>query len=302
MTLNKENNQDSKELCGVINVYKPTGITSFDVVRKIKKLSRQKKVGHCGTLDPEASGVLPVCIGRATKAIEFIMDDFKIYEAQVKLGVVTDTYDREGKILEENSVNVSEEKVVEIINSFVGEIQQVPPMYSALKHNGKKLYELARQGIEIEREPRKVTIYNIEIINIDLPIIKILVKCSKGTYIRSLCYDIGKALGCGAMMWSLERYGTGSFLKEDSINLDDLTENNLKDYVLPIESTFKNYEKLVVDEKFEKLLVNGVAIKDSRMVKNLVDSSYYTIFNKENLFIGIALYNDIGLKLLKVFV
>jgi len=175
-------------------------------------------------------------------------------------------------------------------------------MYSALKHNGKKLYELARQGIEIERQPRKVTIYNIEIINIDLPIIKILVKCTKGTYIRSLCYDIGKALGCGAMMWSLERYGTGSFLKEDSINLDDLTEENLKDYVLPIESTFKNYEKLVVDEKFEKLLVNGVAIKDSRMVKNLVDSSYYTIFNKENLFIGIAFYNDIGLKLLKVFV
>lgn len=302
MTLNKENNQDPKMLCGVINVYKPTGITSFDVVRKIKKLSRQKKVGHCGTLDPEASGVLPVCIGRATKAIEFIMDDFKIYEAQVKLGVVTDTYDREGKVLEENNVDVSEEKVVEVINSFVGEIQQVPPMYSALKHNGKKLYELARQGIEIEREPRKVTIYNVEIINIDLPIIKILVKCSKGTYIRSLCYDIGKALGCGAMMWSLERYGTGSFLKEDSINLDDLTEDNLKDYVLPIESTFKNYEKLVVDEKFEKLLVNGVAIKDSRMVKNLVDSSYYTIFNKENLFIGIAFYSDIGLKLLKVFV
>lgn len=302
MTLNKENNQESKELCGVINVYKPTGITSFDVVRKIKKLSRQKKVGHCGTLDPEASGVLPICIGRATKAIEFIMEDFKIYEAQVKLGVVTDTYDREGKVLEENNVNVSEEKVVEVINSFIGEIQQVPPMYSALKHNGKKLYELARQGIEIERAPRKVTIYNIEIINIDMPIVKILVKCSKGTYIRSLCYDIGKSLGCGAMMWSLERYGTGSFLKEDSINIDDLTEDNLKDYVLPIESTFKNYEKIVVDEKFEKLIVNGVAIKDSRIVKELVDSSYYTIFNKENLFIGIAYYSDIGLKLLKVFV
>lgn len=302
MTLDNIKPQSSKELCGIINVYKPTGITSFDVVRKIKKIARQKKVGHCGTLDPEASGVLPVCLGRATKAIEFIMDDFKIYEAELKLGVVTDTYDREGKIIEEKNVNLQSEEVIAAINSFVGEIEQIPPMYSALKHNGQKLYELARQGIEIEREPRKITIYSIDIVEIKIPIVKILVKCSKGTYIRSLCYDIGSALGCGAMMWSLERLGTGSFVKEDSINIDQLNEENIKDFLLPIESTFENYHRIIVDEKFQKLLVNGVAVKDNKLVKDLNKSVYYTIFNEENTFIGIAYYSDIGLKLLKVFV
>ncbi|WP_017414492.1 tRNA pseudouridine(55) synthase TruB [Clostridium tunisiense] len=302
MTLDNIKPQSSKELCGIINVYKPTGITSFDVVRKIKKIARQKKVGHCGTLDPEASGVLPVCLGRATKAIEFIMDDFKIYEAELKLGVVTDTYDREGKIIEEKNVNLQSEEVIAAINSFVGEIEQIPPMYSALKHNGQKLYELARQGIEIEREPRKITIYSIDIVEIKIPIVKILVKCSKGTYIRSLCYDIGSALGCGAMMWSLERHGTGSFVKEDSINIDQLNEENIKDFLLPIESTFENYHRIIVDEKFQKLLVNGVAVKDNKLVKDLNKSVYYTIFNEENTFIGIAYYSDIGLKLLKVFV
>lgn len=302
MTLDNIKPQSSKELCGIINVYKPTGITSFDVVRKIKKIARQKKVGHCGTLDPEASGVLPVCLGRATKAIEFIMDDFKIYEAELKLGVVTDTYDREGKIIEEKNVNLQSEEVIAAINSFVGKIEQIPPMYSALKHNGQKLYELARQGIEIEREPRKITIYSIDIVEIKIPIVKILVKCSKGTYIRSLCYDIGSALGCGAMMWSLERHGTGSFVKEDSINIDQLNEENIKDFLLPIESTFENYHRIIVDEKFQKLLVNGVAVKDNKLVKDLNKSVYYTIFNEENTFIGIAYYSDIGLKLLKVFV
>ncbi|WP_291573322.1 tRNA pseudouridine(55) synthase TruB [Clostridium sp. UBA4548] len=302
MTLDNIKPQSSKELCGIINVYKPTGITSFDVVRKIKKITRQKKVGHCGTLDPEASGVLPVCLGRATKAIEFIMDDFKVYEAELKLGVVTDTYDREGKIIEEKNVNLQSEEVIATINSFIGEIEQIPPMYSALKHNGQKLYELARQGIEIEREPRKVTIYNIDIVEIKLPIVKILVKCSKGTYIRSLCYDIGSILGCGAMMWSLERLGTGSFVKEDSININQLNEVNIKDFLLPIESTFENYHRIIVDEKFQKLLVNGVAVKDNKLVKDLSKSVYYTIFNEENTFIGIAYYSDIGLKLLKVFV
>ncbi|MPN46780.1 tRNA pseudouridine synthase B [bioreactor metagenome] len=137
---------------------------------------------------------------------------------------------------------------------------------------------------------------------INLPIVKILVKCSKGTYIRSLCYDIGSALGCGAMMWSLERLGTGSFVKEDSINIDQLNEENIKDFLLPIESTFKNYHRIIVDEKFQKLLVNGVAVKDNKLVKDLNKSVYYTIFNEENTFIGIAYYSDIGLKLLKVFV
>ena len=171
---------------GILNVFKPTGMTSFDVVRIIKKISNVKKVGHAGTLDPEASGVLPVCIGKATKAIDYIMGDFKIYEAELKLGVITDTYDREGKILRESEVNASDEEIIQVINSFIGEIKQVPPMYSALKVNGKKLYELARAGIEIEREARPIIIYDIDITDIKIPYVKFRVKCSKGTYIRSL--------------------------------------------------------------------------------------------------------------------
>jgi tRNA pseudouridine55 synthase len=301
MILNKECNDVPKELCGIINVYKPTGMTSFDVVRKIKKIANNKKVGHCGTLDPEASGVLPVCIGRATKSIEFIMEDYKVYEAELKLGVVTDTYDREGTIIEEHSVDVTENQVKEAVYSYVGEIEQIPPMYSALKHNGKKLYELARAGIEIERQGRKITIYNIEILDIDIPIVKILIKCSKGTYIRSLCYDIGRTLGCGAMMWSLERHATGSFTKENSININELNETNIKEYVLPIDSAFKNYDKIDVDEKFEKLLLNGVAVMDKSITANLKDMNHYIVYNKNSALIGIAYKNELGLKLLKIF-
>jgi tRNA pseudouridine55 synthase len=301
MILDKKCDDVSKELCGIINVYKPTGMTSFDVVRKIKKISNNKKVGHCGTLDPEASGVLPVCIGRATKSIEFIMEDYKVYEAELKLGVVTDTYDREGTIIEEKSIEVTETQVKEAVYSYIGEIEQIPPMYSALKHNGKKLYELARAGIEVERQGRKITIYNIEILDISIPIVKILIKCSKGTYIRSLCYDIGRTLGCGAMMWSLERHATGSFTKENSININELNETNIKEYLLPIDSAFNNYDKIDVDEKFEKLLLNGVAVMDKRITTNLKDTNHYIVYNKNNTLIGIAYKNELGLKLLKVF-
>lgn len=301
MILDKKCNDVPKEICGIINVYKPTGMTSFDVVRKIKKIANNKKVGHCGTLDPEASGVLPVCIGRATKSIEFIMEDYKVYEAELKLGVVTDTYDREGTVIEEHSVDVTQNQVREAVYSYVGEIEQIPPMYSALKHNGKKLYELARAGIEVERQGRKITIYNIEILDITIPIVKILIKCSKGTYIRSLCYDIGRTLGCGAMMWSLERHATGSFTKENSININDLNVINIKEYVLPIDSAFNNYDKIDVDEKFEKLLLNGVVVMDKSITANLKDMNHYIVYNKNNTLIGIAYKNELGLKLLKIF-
>jgi tRNA pseudouridine55 synthase len=301
MISDKKYSDTSKELCGIINVYKPTGMTSFDVVRKIKKISNNKKVGHCGTLDPEASGVLPVCIGRATKSIEFIMDDYKVYEAELKLGVVTDTYDREGAIIEENNVNVTETQIQEAIYSYIGNIVQVPPMYSALKHNGKKLYELARAGIEVEREGRNITIYTIEIVDINVPIVKILIKCSKGTYIRSLCYDIGRTLGCGAMMWSLERHATGNFIKENSININELNETNIKEYILPIDSAFNNYDKMYVDEKFQKLLLNGVMVMDKSITNNLKDNNHYIVYNEHNALLGIAYKNELGLKLLKVF-
>lgn len=301
MTLNKSVKKNNNELCGIFNIYKPVGITSFDVVRKVRKLTGEKKVGHCGTLDPEASGVLPVCVGKATKSIEFIMDNYKVYEAEIKLGVVTDTYDKEGAVLEQNAVNVLEEQVREAIDSFIGEIEQVPPMYSALKHNGKKLYELARAGIEVEREARKINIYDINVLSIDMPIVKILVKCSKGTYIRSLCYDIGRALGCGAMMWSLERHATGSFTKDKSINIEALNEENIASFLLPLEDAFKDFTKVIVDDKFEKLLLNGVNVKDRKFLNGIEDMHYYAVYNEKNFFIGIGYGDDLGFKLVKNF-
>ena len=287
---------------GIINVFKPTGMTSFDVVRIIKKISHIKKVGHAGTLDPEASGVLPVCIGKATKAIDYIMGDFKIYETELKLGVTTDTYDREGKILSESEVNASSEEITQAINSFIGEIKQVPPMYSALKVNGKKLYELARAGIEIEREARPITIYDIEISSIEIPYVKFRVKCSKGTYIRSLCYDIGELLKCGGMMWNLQRTATGQFHIEDAINIQDLNEENINEHIMPIESIFENNTKITIEDKFVKFLLNGVVVKDKALACKFEAEKIYSIYNNDNDFIGIADKSNEGVRLIKSFI
>jgi tRNA pseudouridine55 synthase len=287
---------------GIINVFKPTGITSFDVVRTIRKISNVKKVGHAGTLDPEASGVLLVCIGKATKAIDYIMGDFKIYETELKLGVITDTYDREGKILRESEVNASEAEITQAINSFIGEIKQVPPMYSALKVNGKKLYELARAGIEIEREARPVVIHGIDIVEIKTPYVKFRVKCSKGTYIRSLCYDIGELLECGGMMWNLQRTAIGEFHIEDAINIDDLNKENIDANIMPIESIFEKNTKITIEDRFIKFLLNGVVVKDKALTCKFEVNNTYSIYNEDNDFIGVADRSNDGVRLIKSFI
>jgi tRNA pseudouridine55 synthase len=287
---------------GIINVYKPCGITSFDVVRNIKKLCKIKKVGHTGTLDPLASGVLPVCIGKGTKVVDYIMNDCKVYIAELKLGVVTDTYDREGKIIEENSVDTYEKEVISAINSFIGEIEQIPPMYSALKINGKKLYELARQGIEVERQARKINIYRINILSLKLPYAVIEIECSKGTYIRSLCYDIGRKLGCGAVMWNLERTSTGNFNKCEAVQLDKLTEDNIGDYIIPLEKIFREYEKIHLDSKFGKLALNGVCIKDKRLLSGLDYEVFYRVYIDDNKFIGLGKKSSKGFKIEKLLI
>jgi tRNA pseudouridine55 synthase len=287
---------------GILNIYKPTGITSFDVVRMVRKISNVKKVGHAGTLDPEASGVLPVCIGKATKAIDYIMGDFKIYEAELKLGVITDTYDREGVILKESEVNASEDEIIQAINSFVGEIKQVPPMYSALKVNGKKLYELARAGIEIERQARPILIYNIDVMSINIPYVKFRVKCSKGTYIRSLCYDIGEQLNCGGMMWNLQRTATGQFHIEDTINIEDLNAENISKHLMPIEKIFEGNTKITIEDRFVKFLLNGVVVKDKALVSKFQENITYSIYNNDNNFIGIADKSNQGIRLIKSFI
>lgn len=286
---------------GIINVYKPIGITSFDVIRDIKKITGIKKIGHTGTLDPLASGVLPICIGKATKAVDFIMSGFKTYKAELKLGVVTDTYDREGKILETNKVNVSEEEIIKCINSFKGDILQVPPMYSAIKVNGKKLYELARKGIEVELEPRLIKIFDIEILEIKIPYVTFNVKCSKGTYIRSLCYDIGKNLNCGATMWNLERIQSGNFSKNSSVKLEDLNKDTIEKFLIPIDEVFSYYDRIEVNPKAEKLLVNGVCIGDKNLLPNIDNNTMYRIYNNNGIFIGIGLKSKNGLKIEKLF-
>lgn len=285
---------------GVLNIYKPEGITSFDVVKSIRKITGEKKVGHAGTLDPMASGILPVCIGKGTKIIEYIMENHKVYIAKLKLGVTTDTYDREGKIIEEESIgNISEEKIRKVINSFVGEIEQIPPMYSALKVGGRRLYELAREGIEIKRNARKINIDSIDILDIDVPYVRFKVSCSKGTYIRSLCYDIGKSLSLGATMWELERVENGPFKKENSQPLSKIDSNNVKDYCISIEEALNKYPKLVLKENTATLLRNGVQVKNKYLIGDIPLDQIYRIYD-EKTFMGIGIRTIDGLKMCKL--
>jgi len=285
---------------GVINVLKPKGITSFDVVRDIRKIAKIKKVGHTGTLDPLASGVLPVCIGKATKIVDYIMEGTKTYRVEMKLGTTTDTYDREGTVLEEKEVSVSPTEVEKAIEKYKGDIKQVPPMYSALKVNGRKLYDLARKGIEVEREARKIQIHDICILSIDMPYIIFDVKCSKGTYIRSLCFDIGNDLGSGAIMWNLERLEASPFNIKVAIKLEDLNEENIKQFITPIDEALKDYEKLYLDKKFEKLVLNGVILKDRRVLDNIEENKLYRTYIEDDNFIGLGMKNAYGFKIHKL--
>ena len=210
---------------GIVNIYKEKGYTSHDVVAVIRKVVGQKKIGHTGTLDPDATGVLPVCLGRATKVCELLTDHDKTYEALLLLGKTTDTQDISGEVLEERDPgNLTEEEVRSCIESFIGEYDQIPPMYSALKVNGKKLYELAREGKTVERKSRKVQIHGIRILEMNLPHVRMEVDCSKGTYIRTLCHDIGEKLQVGGCMEELERTKVGRFLKEDAVTLDEVRQ------------------------------------------------------------------------------
>ncbi|MGL5574039.1 MAG: tRNA pseudouridine(55) synthase TruB [Sarcina sp.] len=289
---------------GVINICKNTGETSFDVVARVRKIAKTKKVGHTGTLDPQASGVLPICIGRATKIIDYIMENKKVYRVSMKLGIVTDTYDLEGKVIREaDSSNITEKEVLEIIDTFRGDIMQVPPMFSALKKDGVRLYELARQGIEIEREARPVTIHSLENIKIELPNITMDVSCSKGTYIRSLCYDIGEKLSVGAVMTSLVRIQNGPFMIEEAVNIDDLTEELLNKYIISINDALDSFEGFVIkNEKFRNLLINGVSVMDNRLYNGIAikENKLYRVYDDKNVLLGLGKRNSKGFKIEKL--
>lgn len=282
---------------GIINVYKEAGFTSHDVVAKMRGICGQKKIGHTGTLDPEATGVLPVCLGSGTKLCDMLADRDKEYVAVLLLGVSTDTQDTTGQILEEKTVTVTEEQVTQAVMSFVGPYDQVPPMYSALKVNGKKLYELARAGKEVERQARPVVIHEIEILEMELPRVTMRVACSKGTYIRTLCADIGERLGCGGAMESLKRTRVGEFVLQEALTLAQLQklrdEGQLENCVKQVDTCFTNCPALHVKEEYRKLIDNGNAFLhfQTEEGKKHQPGQWVRVYSMEERFYGIYTYD-----------
>lgn len=280
---------------GIINVYKEKGYTSFDVVAKMRGIFGQKKIGHTGTLDPDAQGVLPVCLGKATKVCDLLTDKDKVYKATMLLGIQTDTLDISGKVCNKAVVNVTEQQVRDVISTFVGNIEQVPPMYSALKVNGKKLYELAREGKIIERKARKVSIYDITIDEICLPEVVMTVSCSKGTYIRSLCDDIGTKLGCYGCMKDLLRTKVACFDIGDAYKISEI-EKLKESIVLPVDMLFENIPAVNTVLMAQKLIENGNRIPaeminaDGNKQRKYDDEGRYRIYNPEDSFVGIYTY------------
>ena len=282
---------------GIINVYKEKGFTSFDVVAKLRGILRTKKIGHTGTLDPDAEGVLPVCIGRATKVCDILTDKDKVYEAMMLLGVETDTQDTSGAVLSEKPVEVSEEEVKKAILSFVGDYAQVPPMYSALKVNVKKLYELAREGKSVERKARNVQIFSIEILEVNLPRVRMSVHCSKGTYIRTLCHDIGTMLGCGGCMEKLLRTKVGVFELKDTLKLSEIDElakaGAVEEKIISVDELFEDYVKVWTKQTFDVVVHNGNRVEKRMFTEKLpLNTERVRVYDSENVFIGIYEYSD----------
>lgn len=282
------------QINGVINVYKEKGYTSHDVVAKLRGILHQKKIGHTGTLDPDAEGVLPVCLGRGTKLCDVLADHDKEYEAVLLLGTVTDTQDITGTVIRTSPVSVTEDEIRECILSFRGEQMQIPPMYSALKVGGKKLYEMAREGIEIERKPRPVHFYDIEVMEMELPRVKIRVHCSKGTYIRTLCHDIGEKLGCGGCMEQLLRTRVERFELLGARKLSQIQVfadmGKIEDIVVPVDQMFDAFSGCKVKQEADRLVHNGNFFPISLLEKEDIvrnKGEQLRIYDSTGEFIGI---------------
>ncbi|MFI3173228.1 MAG: tRNA pseudouridine(55) synthase TruB [Eubacteriales bacterium] len=295
---------------GIINIYKEQGFTSHDVVAKLRGIVGQRKIGHTGTLDPDATGVLPVCLGKATKLCDMLTDKDKTYEATLLLGVETDTQDTTGTILNESNVQeLTEEQVENVIMSFVGDYEQIPPMYSALKVNGKKLYELAREGKVIERKARPVKILSIEITAINLPEVTMTVSCSKGTYIRTLCHDIGQQLQVGGCMKTLKRTKVSCFEIEQALTLSEVQElknqGTLEECILPIDSVFQHLQRFDLPKELEFLAKNGnpLNVEKYAEIHGWKNKERVRVYDELGEFIGIYWYREENqtLKLEKMF-
>ncbi|MBQ8800282.1 MAG: tRNA pseudouridine(55) synthase TruB [Lachnospiraceae bacterium] len=287
---------------GIINIYKEAGYTSFDVVAKLRGILKERRMGHTGTLDPQATGVLPVCVGKATKLCELLLDKEKAYEAVMLLGVTTDTEDMTGTILTETDARITEEQIRSATMKFTGEYGQVPPMYSALKVDGKRLYELAREGKEIERKPRTVEIFENEPLSFEkdeegfVKTVTLRVRCSKGTYIRSLLRDMGEFLGCGACMKSLVRTQAGAFFADTALTLDQVEqardEGRLSEVILPIDSFLMKYPAVTVEPEFEKYLYNGNQLSMDMLTEQILpaDGDGFRVYDTNGKLIGLYLY------------
>lgn len=291
---------------GIINFNKPSNMTSHQAVAFFRKLLNIKKIGHTGTLDPNATGVLPICIGKATRVSEYLLFADKEYVAELDLGYSTDTQDGDGSIIKKSNKKVSEQEIIDVFNKFEGEIEQIPPMYSALKHKGKKLYELAREGIEIERPARKANIYEIKILQIiDNKKIQFYVRCSRGTYIRTICNDIGEQLGTYGFMSKLNRVGVSSFKIHQSITKDELegmTSKEIENLLHPIDKALEMFDSINLDKSHYRKVTNGMKIK---LIDNFqLDTLYRVYCDKDFIGIGKVIKTDEGnfLKMDKVFI
>jgi tRNA pseudouridine55 synthase len=277
---------------GILNINKPAGKTSFGVVAAVKRLTGEHHAGHAGTLDPDATGVLPVCVGKATRIIEFLMDAHKVYRAVIELGISTDTYDASGKVIRRGDTScVTRDMAGIVLDAFRGKIQQVPPMHSALKHQGQPLYNLARAGITIERQSRPVTIYRLELLEWQPPFITLEIECSKGTYIRSLANDIGEQLGSGAYMKNLVRSAYGIFKIDEAVSLDRLEElvkqGDWQQYLHPIDSVLEQLPMVELDEKGEEAIKTG----NPPLLENAPDTAakYLRAYSVDRRFLAILM-------------
>ena len=281
---------------GILNLNKPYGVTSMEVVRRLKRASRQRKVGHGGTLDPVATGVVPICFGRATRMMEYLVDGRKEYRAEIALGATTDTYDALGEVLEERPADgVTLADVEAALVPYLGVVPQVPPMYSALKRQGKRLYELARAGIEVEREPRDVVVHWTRLVDWSPPVISVEVGCGRGFYMRSFAHDIGQTLGCGAHLKSLERLRSGGFHVDDAVDLDDaeehFIENTWPELIHAPDAALYELKAAIVGRRLEQTILHGQPLPPESRIPAAEDGAKCRAYGIDGTFIAVLKYH-----------
>ncbi len=286
------------DYAGILNLDKPTGMTSHDVVNRVRRVAGTRRVGHAGTLDPLATGVLLVCVGRATRLVEYLVGQQKVYEAMIRLGQTTNTYDADGEVIQERPLTFSPQDLENALTQFRGEIEQMPPMFSAIKQDGQPLYKLARQGKEVARKTRQVTIAELSILAWDTPHLTVRVTCSSGTYIRSLAHDLGEVLGCGGHITKLRRMAVGDFAVNTAVSLNDLSPENITSYLLPLDTAVSHLRRLDLTKQDSDDLLQGKQItsQSPQPPQTLVRA-----YNPQAQFIGVVTATDDGWRAKKMF-